>query len=249
MSPRHPGSGTREATERRFVERAAQARGQRLKRWLVGLIVLSVVIGLGWLLGFSTLLDVRTVEVTGADEVDVARIEQVAAGEEGTPLARVDGDSVSERILEEVPAVKSVDVGRGWPHTLKVNITSRVPVLAVRHDQGYRLLDIEGVAIRVVDSVPEDVPTVTADDGAEVSRHGVRAARGMLQALPETMRDRVRGVTVDEADQVSFRLGSTTIVWGDAESPDVKVRVIRILLEDKPKVIDVSAPGAPVTTG
>lgn len=242
-------SGTREATERRFVERAAQARGQRLRRWLVALLVVAALGALGWLLGFSTLLDVRTVEVTGAEATDEAAIERVAAREQGTPLARVDGSAVADRIAEEVPAVKSVDIDRGWPHTLNVNVTSRVPALAVREDEGFRLLDIEGVVIRTTSSAPKGVPTVRADDGAEVSGHGVRAARGMLKALPADMRDRVRGVTVDGADQVSFRLGRTTIVWGDAESPKVKVRLIPILLEKKPEIIDVSAPGSPVTTG
>ncbi|WP_277455190.1 FtsQ-type POTRA domain-containing protein [Janibacter sp. DB-40] len=242
-------SGTREATERRFVERAAQARGQRLRRWLVALLVVAGLGALGWLLGFSTLLDVRTVEVTGAEATDEAAIERVAAREQGTPLARVDGSAVADRIAEEVPAVKSVDIDRGWPHTLNVNVTSRVPALAVREDDGFRLLDIEGVVIRTTSSAPKGVPTVRADDGAEVSGHGVRAARGMLKALPADMRDRVRGVTVDGADQVSFRLGRTTIVWGDAESPKVKVRLIPILLEKKPEIIDVSAPGSPVTTG
>lgn len=242
-------SGTREATERRFVERAAQARGQRLRRWLVALLVVAGLGALGWLLGFSTLLDVRTVEVTGAEATDEAAIERVAAREQGTPLARVDGSAVADRIAEEVPAVKSVDIDRGWPHTLNVNVTSRVPALAVREDDGFRLLDIDGVVIRTTSSAPKGVPTVRADDGAEVSGHGVRAARGMLKALPADMRDRVRGVTVDGADQVSFRLGRTTIVWGDAESPKVKVRLIPILLEKKPEIIDVSAPGSPVTTG
>lgn len=249
MRQRTPSSGTREATERRFVERAAQARGLRLRRWLVALLVVAAVVGLGWLLGVSSLLDVRRVEVTGAEKADVAAIEQVAQQELGTPLARVDGSEVSARITDEVPGVKSADIDRGWPHTLKVEVTSRVPVLAVREDEGLRLLDMEGVAIRTVPTAPKGVPTVTAEDGAEVSGHGVKTARGMLEALPEDMRERVRDVTVDGADQVSFRLGGTTIVWGDAQSPDVKVRVIPILLEKKPEVIDVSAPGSPVTRG
>lgn len=244
-----PRSGTRQATERRFVERAARARGERLRRWLVGLVVVGVLVALGWVLGFSSLLDVRTVEVSGAEKSDVAAIEEVAAQERGIPLARVDGDQLGAAIREEVPGVKSVDVDRGWPHTLKVKVTSRVPALAVREDEGFRLLDMEGVTIRTVSSAPKGVPTVTAEDGAEVSGHGVKAARGMLQALPMDMRERVRDVRVDGADQVSFRLGDTTIVWGDSESPEVKVRVIPILLEKKPEVIDVSAPGSPVTRG
>ena len=60
---------------------------------------------------------------------------------------------------------------------------------------------------------------------------------------------RVADIRVDEADQVTFRLRGATVVWGDAASPDVKVRVIRVLLEKKPDVIDVSAPDTPVTKG
>lgn len=243
------GSGTRAATERRFVERAARARGERLRRWLIVLLAIAVAAGLAWAIGFSTLLDVRAIKVTGADKADRAEITRIAEEAAGTPLARVDGSAISDRITEDVPGVKSVDIDRGWPHTLKVKVTSRVPALAVRDGGRYRLVGMDGVTIRTVGSAPKGVPTITAEDGAEVSGHGVRAARGMLKALPRDLRERVRDVTVDGADQVSFRLGKTTIVWGDAESPDVKVRVIPVLLEKKPDVIDVSAPESPVTRG
>lgn len=243
-------SGTRDATERRFAERASRARGVRVRRWLVGLLVLAVVVAAGWALGFSSLLDVRSVEVTGADPADESRIEELAQQERGTPLARVDGDAVAKRITDEVPGAKAASIARGWPHTLDVKVTSRVPELAVARAGGtYRLLDIEGVAIRTVSTPPKGVPTVTADDGADVSGHGVRATTGMLQALPDGLREDVSEVSVDGADQVSFTLGRTEVVWGDAESPDVKVRVIPVLLEKKPKVIDVSAPDTPVTRG
>lgn len=243
-------SGTKDATERRFAERAAQARGVRARRWLVGVLVIAVVAGLVWALGFSSLLDVRSVAVTGADPADRRAVERVTEQEMGTPLARVDGDDVERRITDDVPGAKAASVDRGWPHTLKVKVTSRVPELAVARDDGeFRLLDIEGVPIRTVSSTPKGVPTVTAEDGAEVSGHGVRAASGMLRALPEDLRGDLSKVTVDAADQVSFHLGKTEVVWGDASSPEVKVRVIPILLKKKPDLIDVSAPDAPVTKG
>lgn len=243
------GSGTREATEERFAERAAHARVQRVRRWLVGLLVVVVLLGLVWVVGFSPALATRTVAVTGADPADAEQVEQIAAQEIGTPLIRVDGDDVARRITDEVPGAAHVSVDAGWPHTLNVKVTSRVPALAVRRDDdSYRLLDLEGVVIRTVSSAPKGVPTVSAD-GAEVSGHGVRAALGMIAAMPADLRSKVAGVSVDEADQISFRLGGTEVVWGDGSSPDVKVEVIQILLDKKPKVIDVSAPDTPVTRG
>lgn len=244
------GSGTREATQERFAERAASARAQRVRRWLVGLLVLVVLIALGWVVGFSSLLGTRQVEVTGADPADTAAITAIADDEIGTPLLRVDDDALSRRITDEVPGAAHVAVEAGWPHTLKVKVTSRVPALAVRRDGGgYRLLDLEGVAIRTTSTAPRGVPTVSADSDAEVSGHGVRAAQGMLAALPDDIRSRVRDVTVDSADQITFQLGSTEVIWGDGAEVQVKVRVIQILLEKKPDVIDVSAPDTPVTKG
>lgn len=251
VGKRPSAGGGREATERRFAERAAVARGVRLRRWLVGLLVLAVVVAGVWAFYFSALLDVRAVEVTGADPADEAEVEQIAAQERGTPLARVDGDAVEKRITDEVPGAKAVEVGNGWPRTLKVKVTSRVPELAVADGSGtYRLLDIDGTTIRRVDDLPKGIPSVTAEGGASrVSGHGVKAASGMLQEMPDDLRKDVSQVTVDEADQVSFHLGETEVVWGDESSPDVKVRVIPVLLEKKPDVIDVSAPDTPVTKG
>lgn len=243
-------SGTREATEERFAERAARVRGQRVRRWLTGVLVIVVLVGLGWVVGFSSLLATREVAVTGADPADRARIEDIASQEIGTPLVRVDGDGLSRRITDEVPGAAHVTVDSGWPHTLNLKVTSREPALAVHSDgEGFDLLDLEGVVIRTVSSVPEGVPTVSAESKARVSGHGVRAAQGMLAAMPADLRPRIKDVTVDSADQISFSLGRTAIVWGDDSKPDVKVKVIQILLAKKPKVIDVSAPDTPVTKG
>nr|WP_257911181.1 hypothetical protein [Janibacter limosus] len=71
----------------------------------------------------------------------------------------------------------------------------------------------------------------------------------MLAAMPQEMRRTVKGIAVDSADQISFTLGSTKIIWGDDQTPEVKVKVIQILLAKKPEVIDVSAPDTPVTKG
>ena len=244
------GRGTREATAARFAERAAAARRQRLRQWLAGVGVVALALAMGWVLMFSAVFDTRAVEVTGADPADTRAVERTASREVGTPLARVDGGALAQDITEAVPGAAHVAVDRDWPHTLKVKVTSRVPALAVRTERGdFRLLDLDGTAIRTVASAPKGVPTVRAERGSTVSGHGVRAAQGMLTALPAALRPRVSKVTVDSADQISMSLDGTTVIWGDAGSPDVKVKVIQILLEKRPKVIDVSAPDTPVTKG
>lgn len=242
-------SGSESATRARFEKRAADARRGRLRQVLGAVLVVALLAGLVWLVGISSVLGVEAAQVSGEDPADTEPITELVLAERGTPLARVDTDELEERITTEVPGVARADVTREWPNDLKVKVTSRVPAIAVsRTDGKVRLMDLEGVGFRTVSSTPEGVPVVASDDtSSELSAEGVRAALGMLRALPEDLRDRVRDVVVDEADQVSFRLGGTQVVWGDQSSPKVKVEVIEVLLAKKPKVIDVSAAESPVT--
>lgn len=249
--PGAPGrSGGEQATRERFAQRATEARRGAWRRRLRWLAVLAAVVALGWVVGVSPLLAAGDAEVTGVDPADRAAVEQLALSEQGTPLARVDTDALSRRIEAEVPGVAHADVGRGWPQTLTVDVTSRVPALAVQADSGgLRLMDLEGVTFRTVPEAPDGVPVVAAEKGADVSADGVAAARSMLRAMPVDMRSGVRDIRVDRADQVSFTTGGTRVVWGDADEAGRKVELVAILLPDKAETLDVSAPETPVTRG
>ncbi len=240
----------RAAGEERFRARAAADRRRRLGRALMGLLVLLLIGAVVWAVAFSGLFAVQEVAVSGAHEEDEQEVEEIADEAVGTPLLRVDGEALAGRISSEVPGVKSAEIDRSVPHTLKVKVRSRVPALAVRQEGGgYRLMDLSGVVFRSVETVPKGVPTVTPQSGANVSKHGVRAAQGMLEAFPDDVREKITAITVDPADQITFELGGTRVIWGSGEEADLKVDVISILLDKKPEVIDVTAPEAPVTKG
>lgn len=244
------GSGTERATRERFAARAVQARRSTLMRRLQVLGAVVALIALGWLVGVSPVLAVGGVEVSGVDPADRAAVEELAAAETGTPLARVGTDELARRIEAQVPGVAHADVGRGWPQTLTVDVTSRVPALAIRRDGGgVRLMDLDGVTFRTARETPKGLPAVSAEEGAEVSADGVTAARTMLRALPESRRPAVRDVRVDEADQVSFALEGTRVVWGDAADASRKAALVEVLLAKDVETIDVSAPDTPVTRG
>lgn len=231
----------------RFEQRRADLAADRRRRWAWGSGPLALLAAGVYVVGFSPLLAVHDVDVVGAEPSDTAAISALAADAEGRPLARVDAGAIVDG-AEARPGVESATVVRDWPRTLRVDVVARVPALAVDRGEGQvEVYDIDGIRIRSTGSVPKGVPRVSADEGAEVSTHGVTAALSMLQALPADVRGRVSAVTVDAADRVSFRVGRTTVVWGDASEPQLKVQVIGVLLEGRPKVLDVSAPSTPVT--
>ncbi|KQU70988.1 hypothetical protein ASD62_04630 [Phycicoccus sp. Root563] len=231
----------------RFQRRAQDVRRRplRLLLWSGGtLVVLGLLI---WLVAFSPVLAVRTVEVVGVPASEVAPIRALARVPLGEPLARVDQDLVAARVAERA-TVADVSIERSWPSTLVIHASPRVPFLVVKNPQGQlKVVDAEGVAYAQVTTAPAGVPTVNAASEAALSRDALGAAVSVVKVLPAGLQHRVSNVTVSSANLVTLKLGKTTVVWGGNNDPERKLAIMTALLRSAPKVIDVSAPDTPVT--
>ncbi|HET8989095.1 MAG TPA: FtsQ-type POTRA domain-containing protein, partial [Humibacillus sp.] len=96
------------------------------------LLLLGLVAWLGW---FSTVLTATAVQVHGVTGPAAAQVRQVAAVPLGGPLMRVDTTAVQERLVAG-KAWREVSVSRSLPHTIVIDVTPRVAVLAVRGADG-----------------------------------------------------------------------------------------------------------------
>ena len=231
----------------RFRERALSHRRRAWQRWLLWLTAAGVVALLGWVVGWSTLLGVDDIEVSGVSGAEAAAVADLAAVPTGTPLARVDTDAVADRVRERI-TVAEVSVRRSWPGTLSVDVVPRTAALVVKNPQGrLEVVDAEGIAFAVVRTAPKGVPVVTATGSRGTTPGALQSSLALLQALPADLSGDVTSLTVGSADLVTFTLGSRTVVWGSGEEPARKVAILRALLRTKAKVIDVSAPDTPVT--
>ncbi len=231
----------------RFQARAADVRRRpwRLAAWAT--LAVAVVAALVWLVAFSPVLAVRSIEVVGVPDSEVAPITELAKGSLGTPLARVDGRALAERVSQRA-TLADVSIERSWPGTLVIHASPRVPVLVVRNPQGQlKVVDRDGVAYAQVKQAPKGVPTARAASDEALSPDALRAAVSVVTVLPPSLRSRVSDVTVSSADLVTFKVDRTTVVWGGMAAPEQKLRIVTTLLGTKPRVIDVSAPDTPVT--
>ena len=72
----------------------------------------------------------------------VAATEEVFDADDAAALGAlgVDLDAIRRRV-EAIPAVKSADVSRAWPHRVHVAVTARVPIAVVNRGDGLRALD------------------------------------------------------------------------------------------------------------
>ena len=244
--PRQAPSGAASSANR-FRERALSNRRRPWRRALAWLTTLALVAGLAWVVGWSQLLGVRTIEVVGVTGEEATAVAELVAVPLGTPLARVDTAAVSTRVRERI-TVAEVSVRRSWPSTLSVEVVPRAAALVVKNPQGrLEVVDSEGVAFREVAKAPAGVPLVTATGSKGTTREALQSSLALLDALPADLAKDVRAVTVSSADLVTFTLGKRTVVWGSGEESPRKVAILRALLTTKAKVIDVSAPDTPVT--
>lgn len=214
-----------------------------MKRKLVFAAVATVVALLINLVWFSSVFDVRTVKILGTNLTTTAQVRTAAGIELGQPVARVDVAAVAERI-RAIKVIESVDVRRGLPHSIVIDVHERVPIAATTAADGtWWLVDKQGVMFRKVDKLQPGLTVVQAY--TELFRGiGARMAAGM----PDWLRQRVATVSVYAEEDIRLEMKNGKIVrWGGEDKADRKAEVLYVLLKIPAKQYDVSAPNAPAT--
>jgi cell division protein FtsQ len=205
------------------------------------LLTAGVVGTAAWLVFFSPVLGVRSVEIVGNVTLPAEKIRQTAGVAELHPLATVNLTDVQARV-QSIRQVASVKVDRVWPGTLKIEIVEREPVAQVSAGGKAALLDKLGVVIEVVDVAPPLVPVL------QVARPGAgdpatTAALRVIGSLPGEIGGRVRQVSATTAEDVTLTLSDgRTIIWGGVDRPEDKARILTSMLRRKAEVYDVSSP-------
>lgn len=244
----------------RFAERARARR--TLARRQVATVggALAAVGAVGWLVLVSPVLrlDTDEVQVTGAGTVvAVDQVREAVARYADVPLPRIDTVALRDAVLD-VPGVREARVVRDWPHGLDVVLVAREPVAAVpsartgsgaASDQGYTLLDIDGVQVGRTDAAPRGLPVVSVPVG---DRRTLDAVLTVLEQLPPDLLEQVKDVSARTQDTVGMKLrDGTTVSWGSSAQTPLKIAVLQTLRAapqtKKAKLVDVSAPTLPMT--
>ncbi|AAT89330.1 cell division protein [Leifsonia xyli subsp. xyli str. CTCB07] len=258
-SNREIGKALRAARkERRLLERAEVRRFTRRSRrrkqlWTAaaavgGALVLGVV-----LVGFSPLLALKNIEVTGTERLDPQAIRQKLGDQLGRPLPLLDQAAISSD-LAAFPLIRSYSVESHPPDTIVVRVVERQPIGAIQQGSAFTVVDAAKVPISSTQARPEGMPLIAASGPAADADadSGFAAAAGVLSALPADVRAQVDTITAKTKDDVLFTLrgSGATVVWGSAEDSALKAADLAALLKSVPgnSRYDVSSPHS-VTTG
>ena len=216
------------------------------RRWIALLAVLTV-LGIGYLVLFTSLFGVRSVEVTGVKTIPPDTVRAAAAIESGTPLVRLDTDAVRDRVAK-LPKVFSVEVSRSFPGTVEIAVTERTPVAVVPAAEGVHLIDGTGLDYEVVKQALAGLPELTVP-AARPDDPATRAAVAILAAIPPQLRAQVVEVTSKTGGDVQLILADgRTVKWGSADGSARKAAVLAPLLTRPGKVYDVTTADFPTVS-
>jgi len=225
-------------------------RGRRPVQVAAAVTALVAVV---WLLLVSPVLGVRTVQVDGVSSLPADQVRETAGIAPGTPLLRVDVDAARARVAR-LPQVASVEVTRGWPHTVVVTVVEREPVAIVGSPGQRTLVDRHGVLFDTVTGAPPAgvVPLDVASPGP--GDPATMAGLAAVEAMSADLRKQVASVAVSAGGDITLTLtDGMQVRWGGPEQSARKGSALAALLEqlgdeklDPATTIDVSTPEAVV---
>lgn len=229
---------------------ALKLKRRRRRRWLriaVAVLLLALAGTAVWIVWFSELLVAQKVRVAGVENLTEEQVIQAADVPLGSPLARLDTEAIVERVQELAPA-RRAEVSRSWPDTVRVTVTEREPAAWISRANRPWEVDAEGVVFLPVDSPEPGLPELRVDaDDAEAVAAAARVAHDLRDIDPE-LAGQVAAIAARTVDSVELSLlDGRTIVWGSAQDPGAKIRVLKVLLDIPASVYDVSVPTRPTT--
>lgn len=221
--------------------RRRRNRRRLVVRVLVPLLVLALIAGGIYLVGFSPVLAIKTVRISGEKYLTSEQIARTAAVPYGAPMARTDIQAIQRRVAG-IKQVESASVHRNWPNTVTITVRERSAVYAVDQGSSYLLVDRYGIGFRSAPSAGS-LPraAVPADNQRVLKSVGI-----VVGALPTSLQHKVDRVEATTRDSITLRMADgDEVFWGSEEQSQLKAQVLVPLLKQKGTHYDVSAPGNP----
>jgi cell division protein FtsQ len=232
--------------EERVALRREQLRRRRIGAAVVAAVLVALVAAGAWVAWGTSVLGLRTVEVTGAtgelDPTLAATVTGVVGVDPGTPLIRVDLGAVRDRV-QSVAGVQTATVARDWPGTVRVTVTPRVPIAVVAANSALYLMDASGVPYATVAERPAGLVSLrlaTPGPGDPATTAGL----AVVAALPADVAGLVASVTAADTYDITLQLtDGRTVRWGAATDNARKAQILSAVLGQPGTAFDISDPG------
>ena len=257
MTVHAPGlAHPRIAQRRAAVDAAARDKDTRRRRFLWTVLVIALTLLCGYLSTRSELLDVDTLEVTGAAKTSAAEIIAASGIRTGAPLVGLDLAEARNRIAR-LPWVEEVYSTRSWRGDVTFTITERAPVAALAVPGAWAVVEKNGRVLSVEPDLADaavpiiglNIAQAAPGDWLDVDQ---RAAVAVATGLYEPVRSAVRVIEAGPEGYVLHLTIPGRVVIGDAEEIEAKMLAVHTFIERVNlrclDTLDVRLPGSPVLT-
>lgn len=171
---KNPVKSRLEAKKYRLKRRSKHILHELLRTVLL-LSAVSIIVA-GMIYGYiftisSSYFQIKEVIVNGCKEITEKEILSYAAIKPSQNLLAINLGTITRRI-ESNPWIKEVSIGREFPNRLIINLQERTAVALVKRDNGFNLLDVDGVVFKKHEKNDEvDIPVLngcSSDDNESV---------------------------------------------------------------------------------
>ena len=210
-----------------------------MNRRLIALISALVLAAATYILGYSSLFTVSSVQVVGSNT-------QINTGITiGQKLARVEPREIAAK-FEALDWVESADISRNWINgKVTVALTERTPI-AIFNNQ---VIDSTGKSFALRSEPSKPLVEIQAGDLEEAV-----SAVTFFTSLPEELNSTLKVVKVRSGGAFVLEIDNggknLEIRWGTNSDNELKIKVYKALLalpeNASIKRVDVSAPHAPI---
>jgi len=219
-----------------------------------GIFLVVLLIGLlGYLLGWSKFLEIKSIEISAAgNESIVTPIIVPKDLRIGLPMARVSTQRITHD-LGSLTWINKITISRRWlAHDVKIFITERRAVARYVDSNGVIEYFDPGGYNFTSPNPPTGIPTIDFGSQSGTSRSTVAT---FLAQTPNDLTAKMLSLSVDEQNQITLTTAvpgykELTIAWGGVDQLSLKVKVLRRLLtlpENKKIVnVDLTNPMTPV---
>ena len=197
---------------------------------------------------FTPMLAVEKITFVGNERIAVADLESALSGLYDRPMTTISDEEIAE-LLSGFSLIETFTSQAEPPHTLRVSIRERQPIMIlVRSGKNY-LYDAAGVQIAATEEISK-YPFLVFD-GNQIESPRFSTAVKLLFSLPLETYSQVFSVEVSESltSKLVLRKGNLTVFWGSTDEGLLKSKVLDSLLATGVKdalTIDVSSPNSPV---
>lgn len=246
----------RVATDPRISRRrraVARSKRRRVMTWLGSIAVLGA---LGWVALGSPLLAVDEIRVVGGEHTTSEDVALAAGLGPDDNLLLLSTEEVAAR-AETLPWVRSAEVDRMLPGTVRVRITERVPAMIVALGAARWTIDARGFvldsgAVNAKLPILGGAETGDIEVGAQLTTPEIQHALKAFRSMSKKLRSKIIAVVAPSFERISFSLADGTLIrFGAAEKLTAKNQVLNALLaklaqqNKSAAYIDVRVPTSP----